>query len=228
MTSPNRIARTAGVLYLLLMPLGIVGLLIVKGTLVVPGDAAATAQNILASEMLFRISMVTALLVQIVNIFVVGALYKLLKPVNKDMAVLMAVFILLGAPIAMLSEVNKAAVLLLLHGNTLTGFSAEQVNQLAYFFLEMYDYGVSIASIFWGLWLFPMGWLVFKSAFLPRAIGILLIIGCAGYLIDFLIKALLPELELTVSQFTFIGEVVLPLWLIIKGVNVEKWEKLAA
>jgi hypothetical protein len=225
----NKTARIAGVLYLLLMPLGIFGILYVPSTVVVPGDAAATAQNIMASETLFRLSIVTGLLVQIVNIFVVMALYQVLMPVDKNMARLMVVFILLGAPIAMLSGLNQFAVLLVLNGaDTLSSFTAVQLQALASFFLDLHDYGVAIASIFWGLWLFPMGYLVFKSGFLPRIIGILLMVGCFGYLFDFLIKALAPDIEVTVSQFTFIGELALPLWLLIKGVNVEKWQQRAA
>ena len=123
-TSPLVYARVAGFLYLLLLPLGIFGILYVPSALIVPGDAAATANKIMASEALFRLSIVTALLVQIVNIFVVLFLYKLLKPVNKDMALLMALFILLGAPIAMLSELSHFAVLVLLSGmGTLTVFT---------------------------------------------------------------------------------------------------------
>jgi hypothetical protein len=224
-TSPLVYARVAGFLYLLLLPLGIFGILYVPATLIVPGDAAATATKVMASEALFRFSIVTALLVQIVNIFVVLFLYKLLRPVNKDMALLMAVFILLGAPIAMLSELSHVAVLVLLSGTeALTVFTADQLQALAAFFLDLHKYGVGIASIFWGLWLFPMGYLVFKSGFLPRIIGILLMIGCFGYLIDFCVMVLLPNLEVTVSQFTFIGELLLPLWLLIKGVNVERWK----
>jgi hypothetical protein len=228
MNSINKTARIAGVLYLTVMPLGILGLLYVPSTLIVPGDAATTAGNIMASEALFRLSIVSALLVQIVNIFVVLALYRLLKPVNKNMALLMAIFILLGAPIAMLSELNKFAVLVLLSGaDTLAVFTTDQLQALASLFLELHQHGVNIASIFWGLWLFPMGYLVFKSGYLPKLIGILLMIGCFGYLIDSATSFLLPNFEATVSQFTFIGELLLPLWLLIKGVNVEEWEKRA-
>jgi hypothetical protein len=210
------------------LPLGIFGILYVPSNLVVPGDAATTASNLMASETLYRLSIVTALLIQIVNIFVVLALYQLLKPVNRNMALLMVIFILLGAPIAMLSELNQFAVLVLLSGaDYLTVFTTDQLQALAAFFLDLHDHGVSIASIFWGLWLFPMGYLVFKSGFLPRILGILLIIGCFGYLIDFFAPFLFPNFRVTVSQFTFIGELLLPLWLLIKGVNVEQWEKRA-
>jgi hypothetical protein len=144
------------------------------------------------------------------------------------MALLMVIFILLGAPIAMLSEINQFAVLTLASGaNYLTAFTPEQSQALVTFFLDLHQYGISIASIFWGLWLFPMGYLVFKSGFLPKILGILLMIGCFGYLIDFFVPFFFPNLEVTVSQFTFLGEILLPLWLLIRGVNVEQWQKRA-
>ena len=228
MNSINKTARIAGALYLLLLPLGILGLIYVQSALIVHGDAATTASNILASESLFRFSIVSALMVQVVNIFVVLTLYQVLKPVNRNMAMLMVIFILLGAPIAMLSEANRFAVLPLLSNmDYLAVFTADQLQALAYFFLDLHENGIQVASIFWGLWLFPMGYLVYKSGFLPKILGILLIIGCFGYLVDFFIAALFPDLNVTVSQFTFIGELLLPLWLLIKGVNVEQWEKRA-
>jgi uncharacterized protein (DUF486 family) len=194
----------------------------------VPGDAATTASNIMASESLFRLGIVSALLVQIINIFVVLALYKLLKPVNKNMALLMVIFILLGVPIAMLNELNQFAVLALLHGaDTLTGFTADQLQALVPLLLDLHQLGISIAGIFWGLWLFPMGYLVFKSGFLPRILGVLLIIGCFGYLIDSFAAFLFPNFGVKIALFTFWGEVLLPLWLLIKGVDVEAWSKRA-
>jgi hypothetical protein len=227
MSSINKTARIAGFLYLLLLPLGIFGLLI-PTTLIVPGDAATTANNLMASEALFRLSIVSALLTQVVNIFVVMALYRLLKPVDKNHAAFMVVFSLLGVPIAMLSELNKFAALLLSSGaDYLTAFTADQVQALVPFFLDLHEHGISIAGIFWGLWLFPMGYLVFKSGFLPRILGILLMIGCFGYLIDSFTFFLLPNFGVTIAQFTFIGEILLPLWLLIRGVNIERWEKRA-
>ncbi len=224
--SPQVYARIAGFLYLLLVPLGFFGMYSAS-TLVVPGDAATTANNILASEPLFRVGIVSALLVQVVNIFVVLALYKLLAPVNRNMALLMVIFILLGVPIAMLNELNHFAVLLLLSGTNNLAFTPNQLQSMVPFLLDLHAYGISIAGIFWGLWLFPMGYLVFKSGFLPRILGVLLMIGCFGYLIDSFAAFLLPNLHIQIAMFTFWGEVLLPLWLLIKGVNVEQWKKRA-
>lgn len=213
--NPNKLARIAGSLYLLLLPLGIVGL-IYPTSLIVAGDTAETARNILANEGMFRLSIVSALLIQVVNILVVLSLYQLLKPVNRKMALMMVIFILVAAPMAMLDEVNRVAALLVLH-------TADFSPALLGLFLDLHEAGIQIAGIFWGLWLFPMGYLVYKSNYIPKIIGVLLIIGCFGYVIDSLVYFLLPELELTVSTYTFIGEIALPLWLVIKGVNVEQW-----
>jgi len=217
-TNPNKIARTAGALYLLLIPLGILGIMYVPTTLFVAEDIAATIKNITANKMLFRAGIVSALLVQVVNIFVVLFLYKLLKPVSKFHAMLMMVFILVGAPIALINELNYVAVLHLIN-------SANQSPELIALFLDLHKSGIFIAQIFWGLWLFPMGYLIYKSGFLPKIIGILLMVGCFGYLIDSFNFFLFPNFEITVSEFTFIGELLFPLWLVFKGVKVEPWEK---
>jgi hypothetical protein len=225
--SPLYYARIGGFLYLMLLPLGIFGMAVLS-ILVVPGDAATTANHILASESLFRLGIVSNLLVQVVNIFVVLALYQLLKPVSKNMATLMVIFILLGVPIAMLNELNPLAVLLLLHGaDYLKAFTPDQVRSLVSLFLDLHQFGISIAGIFWGLWLFPMGYLVVKSGFLPRILGVLLIIACLGYLVDSSAAFLIPNYKPSVAMFTFWGEVLLPLWLLIKGVDVQRWENLA-
>ncbi len=221
------LARVTGFLYLVLLPLGIFGIYASTAP-VVPGDAATTVNNILASESLFRLGTVSALLVQVVNIFVVLGLYQLLKQVNQNITMLMVLFLLLGVPIAMLNELNQVAVLLLLKGAVSSAaFTAQQVQSLVPLFLGLHQSGIQIAGIFWGLWLLPMGYLVFKSGSLPRILGILLVIGGFGYLIDSFAFFIVPDLHVAVAQFTFVGEVLLPLWLLIKGVNIAKWEKHA-
>jgi len=227
-TSPLVYARVAGFLYLIMIPFALFGMMYVPSNLIVPGDAATTANNIMASESLFRLGIVSALITQIIGILLVLVLYKLLKPVNKNHAVLMVIFMLVAIPIAMLNELNKFAALLLLSGaDYLTAFTADQLHAQVRLFLDLHEHGINIAGIFWGLWLFPMGYLVFKSGFIPRILGVLLIIGCFGYLIDSVTFVLFPNFDATISQFTFWGEVLLPLWLLIKGVNVEQWERRA-
>ncbi|MFZ1754839.1 MAG: DUF4386 domain-containing protein [Caldilineaceae bacterium] len=225
-TDPNKTARIAGFLYLLLIPLGILGLLYIPNTLFVPGDIATTIDNIQANEFLFRAGIVGAILAQLVNIAVVLYLYKVLAPASKIAGQLMVIFLLLGVPIAFVNELFHSAVLLILNGpNFLSTFSTEQVQSIVALFIDLHAHGIMVAQVFWGLWLFPMGYMVYKSGYLPRFIGILLMIGCFGYLMDSFIFFFVPGFAITVSEFTFLGEVLLPLWLVIKGVNVEGWKK---
>lgn len=217
--SIQKTARTAGFLYMLLIPLGVFGMLYIPSTLFVEGDIAATARNIVANEDLFRASILTALVTQIVQIFVVFYLYKVLEPVSRSAAVLMVVFILLGVPIAMLNELNQVAVLMVLDG---TG-SADLVG----LFLSLHHAGIVIAQIFWGLWLLPMGYLVFKSGFLPKVIGLLLVVAGSGYLADSVLFFVAPEFGITFAEFTFLGELLITLWLLIKGVDVDAWKNAA-
>ena len=223
----NKTARIAGFLYLLLAPLGFFGGMYIP-SLTVPGNAAATVGNIMAHAVLFRLSIFSALLTPIVTVFVALFLYKLFKSVDKNQAVLMVIFAFAALPIAMLNELNHYAVLQLLNGtNYLKVLGVDQLYSQVMFFLDLSQYGVSIAGIFWGLWLLPMGYLVFKSGFFPRVIGVLLIIAGLGYIIDTTALFLWPDLNLDISQFTYYGEFFMLLWLLIKGVNVERWEKRA-
>jgi uncharacterized protein DUF4386 len=224
--SPLIRARVAGFLYLIANLFAPFTLLYLPSRLIVPGDAAATASNIMASESLLRLSIVLNLFTVIGQIFLVLALYQLLKVVNKNMASLMVIFSLAAVPIAMLNELNNLSVLLLLSGaDYLKVFTTEQLQALVYLFLRLHSQGLNIAQIFWGLWLFPMGYLVFKSGFLPRILGVLLMIGCFGYVIQSFASFL--GYNVSIILFTSWGELLFLLWLLIKGVNVEQWEKRA-
>ena len=225
--SLNKSARVAGFLYLLANLPAPFALVFLPAQLIVRGDAAATASNILASESLFRLGIVGLLFNSIVNIFLVLALYQLLNVVNKYMASLMVIFMLVVVPIGMLNELNNLAVLQLLSGaEYLNVLTTEQLRALMYFFLRLHGQGLNIAQIFWGLWLFPMGYLVFKSGFLPRILGLLLMIGCFGYVIQSFLAFL--GYNVSIIFYTSWGELLLVLWLLIKGVNVEHWKNRAA
>jgi hypothetical protein len=155
-TSINKTARIAGFLYLLFIPLAFLGFPYGPSHLFVPGDATTTANNIMAAESLFRLSMVINLFGAILNVFVALALYRLLKPVNKNMASLMVVFLLLSTPIMMLNELNHVAVLLLLSGaKDLTPFTANQLQALVPLFHDLHKYGLRIAQPFWAFGCFP-------------------------------------------------------------------------
>ncbi len=221
---PNKLARIAGMLYLTMVPLGFFGMY-GHSNLIVPGDTVTTISNIMASESLYRLSIMSALVVQLVNILLVLVLYKLLKSVNKNHAALMVVFFLVSVPITMLNELNQFSALLLLSGaEYLTAFELTQLHAQVMLFLDLHEHGIHISGIFWGLWLLPMGYLVFKSGFLPRILGVLLMIGCFGYLEDSVRFYYFPSSE-SIVIYTFWGELLLPLWLLVKGVNVEQWEK---
>ena len=219
MSPDKRTARIAGLLYLLVAVTSGFALS-VRTSLIAPGNAAATVSRIAASETLFRITLVSDLIGQTFHVLLVLALYKLLKDVDRNQAALMTVLALVPVPIACINLLNQVAVLPLLHGaDYLKVFTADQLHAQAMFLLNLQSQGILIAQVFWGLWLFPLGYLVFKSRRIPRILGILLIVAGLGYLVDCLGKFLLPNYTLTVSTYTFIGELSLTFWLLIWGVK---------
>jgi uncharacterized protein DUF4386 len=225
-TSPLVRARVAGALYLFSNIFAPFTLLYLPSRFIVRGDAATTARNIMASEMLFRLGIVGNLFTFIANIFLALALYQLLKVVNKNMAALMVILFLVGVPIAMLNELSPLAILQLLSSaNYLKAYPADQLQALAYLLLRLHDQGLLIAHIFFGLWLLPMGYLVFKSGFIPKLVGILLVIAGVGYVAQSFAAFL--GYNVNIILFTGLGELVFLLWLLIKGVNVEQWNKRA-
>ena len=223
--SPLILARVAGFLYLLVVPLGIFSLY-VDGKLTVLDDAAATANNLMASISLYRLGIVSNVLAVLILILVVLILFKLLAPVSKSMAMLMVMFLMAVVPIGMLCVLFQLAALHVLGGaDYLKVFTTEQVQALALLFLRLNDLGGTITYIFWGLWLLPMGYLVFKSGVFPRILGVFLMISCFGYVADSF--ATLLGHQLGVGLLTAGGEILFILWLVIKGVNAEQWEKRA-
>jgi len=223
--SPQKTARVAACVFLIIFFLGMSSELFIRSAIIVPGDAAMTVNNIMASESLFRLSIVSDLIRQMFLILLPLVLYKLLKPVNKNVASLMVIFALVSVPISMLNELNHFAVLLLASGaGYLSAFKADQLNALVMFFLELRKYGTFIAQFF-SVWVLLLGYLVFKSGFLPRILGILLMLGGLCYTVLAVLFFLFPNFDATIfGLFAFIEESLFYLWLLIKGVNVEKWE----
>ena len=222
--SIQRTARLAGFLYLILAVCGGFAEFAIRQSMIVPGDAAATVRNIMASISTFRLGIASELIGQTVFILLVMTLYKLLKPVNQNQARLMVVFVIVAVTITCLNMLNQFAVLPLLSGaDYLAVFDAGQLQALVLYFLNLHHAGYLIAQIFFGLWLLPLGILVYMSGFMPKIVGILLMVACFGYLVDVFTFLLIPGFEVVFSKFTFVGEVVLLLWLLIKGVNVEQW-----
>lgn len=208
----KKTARIAGFLYLSLIPLGIFGILYVPSNIVVEGDIEATVSNIISNEFLFRLSILSALTIQIIQIFLVFYLYELFKSVNRIWAIILVLMILPAVPIAMLNEINNFAVLNLIKN------PEESLSQIS-LFLDLHNQGIIIAQMFWGLWLFPMGYLAYKSGFIPKIIGILLMIGCFGYLVDSILYIIIPDFGITFSEYLSVGEFFMAFWLVIKGVK---------
>jgi hypothetical protein len=216
----KRTARRAGFLYLCLIPLGVFSFVYVPSVLFVRGDAAATSRNIAASEALFRGGAVSHLLSQILVVFVALSLYRLLEPVNRNRAVVMVVLALLGLPISFLNEVHNLAALRVLDGGSNAAFGPEQRQAQAMLFLDMARNGIFVAQVFWGLWLLPLGSLVFNSGFMPGILGVPPIVAGAGYLFDSFAQLLFPgSVAVSISKFTSGAELLLPLWLVTKGVS---------
>ena len=228
MNSPQTIARVAAFVFLIIFFLGMSTELFIRPDIIVPGDAAATVKNIAASETLFRLSLVSDLIRMALLMLLPLVLYKLLKPVNKNIASLMVIFALVSVPISMLNELNHFAVLLLSSkAGYITAFKADQLNSLVMFFLELRKYGTFIAQLL-SYWVLLLGYLVFKSGFLPKILGILLMLGGICYTVLAVLFLLSPNIDATIfGVFTFIAESLFYLWLLIKGVNVEAWEKRA-
>lgn len=167
---------------------------ITRTTLISDQNAVATAASILANEALFKASFISDLIGQTAFLLLGITLYKLLSPVSKSHAVVMLAFVAVSVPMAMLNLLNQFAAIQLLSGvDYLKVMGSDQLIAQAMFFLELREYGVFITGIFWGLWLFPFGYLVYSSGYFPKAIGILLMGGCFGYLIDFFVQFLLPS-----------------------------------
>ncbi|MBI4536112.1 MAG: DUF4386 domain-containing protein, partial [Ignavibacteriae bacterium] len=201
-----------------------IGLLYVPSTLIVPGDATATADHIRASESLLRIGIGSELFHQAIAVFLVLALYRLFKPVNEQHAKLLVVLgALVSVPIMFLNVLNEVAALILVSGaDFLSAFEKSQLDALALLFLRLHEEGINVAAIFWGLWLFPFGILVMRSGFIPRLLGVLLFIAGSGYLASSFTSPLLPRYADLVGQFAIIleiGELPILFWLVIKGLR---------
>jgi len=220
--SPRKTARMAGLFYLIFI-LTTVLASVVRSRLIVSGDAAATANNIMGSELFFRIGFVTELVSAVFFLLAAWALYVLLKPVNKNLALLFLLLNLGGVAVECINALNLFAALQFLSGaNYLNVFQTGQLQALAMSSLNSYTNGFLISQIFFSAWLFPLGYLVYKSRSLPRFLGLLLILDFFGNLSWFLVFFLLPSYGILAypgNVISFIAEISLTLWLLIMGVK---------
>ncbi len=221
-------ARVCGVLYLYIIVAALFAEAYVRGRLVV-SDAAATAANIRGHETLFRVGFTADLLNVTCDIAVVAILYMLLKPVNRNLALLGA-FVRLAADaalsVALLTEFTGLRVLV--DGDFLKGFDPQQVQALAMLMFKLHGYGYTIAMVFFGVGLIVSGYLIVRSGYFPRALGVVLIVAGAGYLIDCFSRFLAPPVAAVLFPWLllpgFLAELALCGWLLVKGVDVPNWE----
>jgi len=229
--SPRLYARIAGSMYLFVIVGGTFAELFVRGRLVVPGDAAATAHNILAHTMLYRMGFVVEVLYCALNLPLALIFYKLFKVVNKNIALLGLFFDLVVNPIEAISTLGHFAPLLLLgDAHYLRAFTPEQLQAASYISIQLFEHGFGICLVFFGFDLFTTSYLIIKSTFFPRIIGVLLAIEAVGYLINSFSLFLAPALQARIFPYfapTAIAEIALSLWLLVMGVNVQRWNEQA-
>jgi len=223
MDSNKKTARIAGLLYFLVVLTGIFGIMYVPSKLLVMKNAAATFNNIVNGEQLFRLSIASTLMSYIIMLIIPFVLYKLLMSVNKNMAVLMVTLGMVSAILSFIPVSYKMDIITLVSdADYLNIYSREQLQSKVMLSLASYYNGTRIAMLFWGLWLFPFGYLVFKSGILPKFLGVFLMLGCLGYLIHVFGRLIfLSYSELAISSFVTlpatIGELGICLWLLIMG-----------
>ncbi len=229
--SRNKKARIAGILYLLLIISGFTYLVYIPSELIDLKNATKTIENIRSSELLFRLGIVTAICSSLIFMLLPLALYSLLKSVHKVFAKFMVLFALISIPISFVNILNKFSVLTLINKSEY----AEKVGQTEWqtqvmLYLENYNNGIEILQIFWGLWLLPFGYLVYKSGFIPKILGVFLMAGCFGYLITFFGGFLYSDFNKTIISDIVgfpapIGEIGICLWLLIMGTNKINFRK---
>ncbi|MGI9072684.1 MAG: DUF4386 domain-containing protein [Bryobacteraceae bacterium] len=228
-SSPQVYARIGGMLYLIIILAGLLGEVFVRGNLIVAGDAAATAQKIMASELLFRSGIVGDLIMHVCDVPLILIFYVLLRPVNKDLSLLAAFFNLVQTAILGANKLNLVTVLLLLRGADYKVFEPHQLEALASLSLALHEYGFGIGLIFFGVRCLVVGYLISRSGYFPKSLGVLQVIAGLCYLINSLALLLAPTLAnkmFPVILFpAFIGELSMGVWLLVKGVNVSKWDE---
>ncbi|HYL13614.1 MAG TPA: DUF4386 domain-containing protein [Terriglobales bacterium] len=231
-TSPQLYARIGGALYLIIIVVGLFGEAFVRDRLIVPGDAAATAANIRSMESLWRFHIAAELLLLICAVALLMIFFVLLKPVSRELALLAAFFNLVAIAVEAATTMYLIQALFPL-GNAgyLKAFAPEQLYAMASLTLKSHGYGFGVSLIFFGYFCVVIGYLIFKSGYLPRAIGVLIEIAGLCYLTNSFALILAPafadRLFPVILLPAFVGEASLCLWLLVKGVDVAKWKEKA-
>lgn len=231
--SPQRYARVGGALYLFIIVAALFGEAFVRGRLIVWGDAAATAANILGAETLFRLGLAGEMLTCVCDVALSVILYVLLKPAGRVLALLAAAFRLTFVAIYGVAKLFEVAALVALgSAGDLAAFDPQQLHALAYLSLRVHSYGYGVSLLFFGVCCVLFGCLIHRSGYIPRVIGVLLVVGGAGYVIFSLTQILSPALAARVLfpwiiLPAFVAELALCLWLLVKGVDAKKWAESA-
>ena len=231
-TSPQVYARLCGVLYLIVIVIGIFTELFVRDKLTVSGDATATANNIMGSQLLWRSSIAGDVILLVCAVAQALLFYVLLRPVNKNLALLAVFFNLVECAIDGVNKLNLIAALFLSGGaDYLKAFEPHQLHALAYLSLKMHAYGYAISLVFFGFVCLIFGYLLFRSGYFPKTLGVLMTIAGLSYLTISSTQILAPTYAGTIFPIlgvpAFIGELSFCLWLIVKGVNVPNWKEKA-
>ncbi len=221
--SLKKTARLSGLFYLFVIITGVISIMVISSQIIVKNDTVATSQNILANEFLFRTGVINDLISNTFFVFLVLALYRLLKQVNRNQAKLMVALVVVQIPAVFIMEALNIASLMVFKGEILQTFELSQRQDLAMLLLRINDYGTLTLQLFWGLWLIPFGQLVYKSRFIPRIFGILLVIAGIAYINASFVSLLFPDYSAIVNLPTLllvaIGEISITFWLLIKGVK---------
>ena len=229
MVSKKKAARIAGLLYILLALTGVFSLVYVPTSLVVFGDATATAENIRSSELLFRSGILSGLVSNVIFVFLVLALYHLLKEISHKQAMLMVTLVVISVATGFANTINQLGALIALSGaDFLSVFEKPQLDAVAYLFIRLNSWGTQIIQIFWGLWLFPFGLLVYRCGFIPKILGVLLMIAGFGYLLGSFMFQILPQYVDALSTFIMVlemGELQIIFWLLIVGAKAQSEER---
>lgn len=227
-TSPRRLARIAGVLYLVNIVGGFFAIGYVPAALMVPGDAAATAQLIRTNELLYRSGLVAHFVVTLTNVPLAVIFYELFKVVSTRLALLVVFFMLVATAVEGAALLEQFTVLSFLSGaRYLNVFTSEQLQALAYVPIDMLAIGYSLYTAFFAFYNLTIGYLVFRSTFLPRAVGVLVAIGGLAYLSNSLATFLAPTFAARLFPYiglpSLVGEASLCVSLIVIGVNLHRW-----
>ncbi len=228
MNTNKNTARAAGFIYLVVVVTGMISLVYIPQKLVDLNNGGVTFNNIVAASSLYRLGIYSSVFCYVAFTFLPLMLYRLLRTVDESHARAMVILALLSVPLSFSNLQHKYAVLTLIEkGSFLQNVAAAEIQNMLMYSLHQYNDGVLLATVFWGLWLFPFGWLVYRSGFIPKIFGILLMLGCAGYLINFTGNTLFENYAATgigkyVRILPAVAEIGICCWLLFLGLKTNK------